>query len=98
MDIMRESSFAQLLAQEWRKEGLEQGREQGIEQGGRERAVEDLLDVLEIRFAVGATHPLATRLAAIGDLHLLKQLHRAAIQVDSLEEFRHLVEAEEAEE
>ena len=113
MDIMRESSFGRLLAREWKKEGLEQGieqgreqgieqgreqgREQGFEQGGRKRAVEDLLDVLEIRFALGATHPLASRLAAIDDLYRLKQLHRAAVQVDSLEEFRHLAEAGEAE-
>ena len=56
---------------------------------------ESIRDVLEIRFAMGATHPLADRLAAIGDRHRLKQLHRAAIQVDSLEEFRHLAEAGE---
>ena len=91
MDIMRESSFGRLLAREWKKEGLEEGREQGLEQGLRE----SIRDVLEIRFAMGATHPLADRLAAIGDRHRLKQLHRAAIQVDSLEEFRHLAEARE---
>ena len=103
MDIMRESSFGRLLAREWKKEGLEEGREEGLEQGreqglvqGREEALrESIRDVLEIRFAMGATHPLADRLAAIGDRHRLKQLHRAAIQVDSLEEFRRLAEAGE---
>ena len=44
--IMRESSFAQYIKQL----GIEQGREEGIEQGGRQRAVEDILEVLEIRF------------------------------------------------
>ena len=87
MDIMRESSFGRLLAREWKKEGLEEGREQALR--------DSIRDVLEIRFAMGATHPLADRLAAIGDRHRLKQLHRAAIQVDSLEEFRHLAEAGE---
>ena len=91
MDIMRESSFGRLLAREWKKEGLEEGREEGLEQGLRE----SIRDVLEIRFAMGATHPLADRLAAIGDRHRLKHLHRAAIQVDSLEEFRRLAEAGE---
>ena len=92
MDIMRESSFGRLLVREWKKEGLkEEGREQGLEQGFREC----IRDVLKIRFAMGATHPLAGRLAAIGDRHRLKQLHRSAIQVDSLEEFQHLAEAGE---
>ena len=78
-DIMRESSFGQLLIRQAREEGLR----------------ESIRDVLEIRFAVGAAHPLASRLEAIDDLHRLKQLHRAAIQVESLEEFRHLAEAGE---
>ena len=51
--------------------------------------------MLEIRFSVDAAHPLASRLEAIDDLHRLKQLHRAAIQVESLEDFRHLAEAGE---
>ena len=56
---------------------------------GRDRAVEDLLDVLEIRFALAASDPLAARLGAIDDVQSLKQLFRAAIQVPSLEAFRH---------
>ena len=99
MDLMRESSFAQYLTQQAREEGieqgLEQGREEGREHGGRERAIEDLLDVLEIRFALGAADPLAARIRGIEDLQLLKQLHRAAIQVESLEAFQALLDADE---
>ena len=84
MDLIRESSFAQLLTQ--------QAREQGLEQGGRERAIEALLDVLEIRFALGEAEPLAARIRDIRDLQRLKQLHRAAIQVDSLEAFGRLLD------
>ena len=87
MDLIRESSFAQYLA--------ENAREEGIKQGGRERAIEDLLDVLEIRFALAASDPLADRIGAIDDVQRLKQLHRAAIQVPSLEAFRHLLNADE---
>ena len=87
MDLIRESSFAQYLTQ--------QAREEGIERGGRERAIEDLLDVLEIRFALGAADPLAARIRGIEDLQLLKQLHRAAIQVESLEAFQALLDADE---
>ena len=87
MDLIRESSFAQLLTQ--------QAREQGLEQGGRERAIEALLDVLEIRFALGAAEPLAARIRGIKDLHRLKQLHRAAIQVPNLEAFGRLLDGAE---
>ena len=87
MDLIRESSFAQYLA--------ESAREEGIEQGGRERAIEYLLDVLAIRFALAASEPLAARIVTIDDVQRLKQLHRTAIQVPSLEAFRHLLEADE---
>ena len=38
------------------------------------------------------SHPLSARIAAIDDLQRLKQLHRAAIQVSSLEAFQHLLD------
>ena len=91
MDLIRESSFAQYLAENAREEGMKQG----IEQGGRERAIEDLIDVLEIRFALAASDPLAASIGAIDDVQRLKQLFRAAIQVPSLEAFRHLLDADE---
>ena len=87
MDIIRESPVAQYLTQ--------QGIEQGIEQGGRERAIEALLDVLEIRFALDAAEPLAARVRGMEDLQRLKRLHRAAIQVESLKAFQALLDADE---
>ena len=50
--------------------------EKGIERGGRERAVEELLDVLEIRLGLAASDPLADRIGAIDDVQQLKPLHR----------------------
>ncbi len=78
--IMRESSFAQYIKQ------------QGIEQGGRERAVEDILDVLEIRFDPDAVALFAARIGAIDDLQRLKQLLRSAVQVVDLEAFQRLLD------
>ncbi len=75
------------------EEGREEGREQGIEQGGRQRAIEDILDVLEIRFDLSEAHPLSARIAAIDDLQRLKQLLRAAVQVSSLEAFEQVMDA-----
>ena len=81
MDLIRESSFAQHLIQ------------QGIEQGGREF----LLDVLALRFQPEEVQQcrLAARIEAIDDVQRLKQLHRAAIQVPSLEAFRNLLDGAE---
>ncbi len=85
MDLIRESSIIQYFKQE--------GREEGFEQGGRKRAIEDILDVLEIRFDLSEAHPLSARIAAIDDLQRLKQLLRAAVQVSNLDEFGRLLDA-----
>ena len=82
--IMRESSFAQYIKQ--------QGIEQGIEQGKRKSTLEDILEVLEIRFDMPETHPISARIATIEDLQHLKQLLRAAVQVSSLKAFRDMLE------
>ena len=87
--IMRESSFAQYIKQL----GIEQGREEGIEQGERRSTIGAIRDVLEIRFDLSEAHPLSVRIAAIDDLQRLKQLHRAAIQVPSLEAFEQALDA-----
>ena len=96
MTIISEATmYESSVVQYFTEKGIEQGIKQGIERGGRERAVEDLLDVLEIRFELAASDPLATRIGAIDDVQRLKQLFRAAIQVPSLEAFRHLLDAAE---
>ena len=73
------------------QDGQRKGIEQGIEQGLRE----SILDVLEIRFDLLKTDPLSACIAAIDDLQRLKQLHRAAIQVSDLDEFRRRLDATE---
>ena len=85
MDIIRESSLFQSLTQ--------QSREEAREEGGRQRAIEDLLDVLEVRFDMPETHPLSTRIAAIDDLQRLKQLLRTAVQVPNLDAFQRVLDA-----
>ena len=80
---MYESSVVQYFA--------EKGIKQGIEQGIRE----SIQEVLELRFQPEAVRRLAARLGAINDVQRLKQLHRAAIQVPSLEAFRNLLDEAE---
>ena len=95
MDLIRESSFAQYLAESAREEGIEQGIKQGIEQGIEKGIQESIQEVLALRFQPEDMHPLARRIGAIDDVQRLKQLHRAAIQMSSLEAFRHLLDADE---
>ena len=96
MTIIAEATmYESSVVQYFTEKAIKQGREEGIEQGGRERAIEDLLDVLEIRFGLAASDPLAARIGAIDDVQHLKQLHRAAIQVPSLEAFTNLLDADE---
>ena len=96
MDLIRESSLFQSLTQqsreEAREEGLEQGIEQGIEQGERKSTLEDILEVLDIRFNMHESHPISARIAAIEDLQRLKQVLRSAVQVSSLEVFEHMLD------
>ena len=81
-DLVFESSFAKQL--------IQQGRE---EQRERERVIENIITVLEIRFDMQEADPLSDRLSAIDDLQRLKQLHRAAIQATSLEAFEQTLDA-----
>lgn len=89
MDLVFESSFAKQLIQQGREEGIQQVREQRV----RDYAIENIIRVLEDRFDLSEAHPPSARIAAIDDLQRLKQLHRAAIQVPSLEAFEQALDA-----
>ena len=56
---------------------------------------ESIQEALVLRFQPEEVQRLASRIEAIEDVQRLKQLHRAAIQVPSLEAFRHLLDADE---
>ena len=92
MDLIRESSLFQSLTQQSRAEAREEGLEQGIEQGERKSTLEDILEVLDIRFNMHESHPISARIAAIEDLQRLKQVLRSAVQVSSLEAFEHMLD------
>ena len=55
---------------------------------------ESIQEALEIRFGPAAVGQFAGRIATINDTQRLKQLHRAAVQVDSLDEFQRELNAE----
>ena len=93
--IEEETMYESSVVQYFTEKGIEQGIKQGIERGGRELATEDLLEVLEIRFGLTASDPLVARIEATDEVPRLKQLHRAAVQVPSLDAFRRLLDQAE---
>ena len=85
--ISEETMYESSVVQHFTEKALEQGIEQGIQ--------ESIQEVLALRFQPEDIHPLDSRIRAIEDVQRLKQLHRAAIQVPTLEAFRHLLDADE---
>ena len=57
----------------------------------RKFALEALLDVSEVRFQPSEVQTLKLALEGIEELQQLKQLHREAVQVLSLDEFRRIL-------
>ena len=84
---MERPSIFEHFAAEALQHGIEQGIEQGIERGARERALKDILEVLELRLKPYAVTVFKPTLEAIDDLDRLAQLHRAAILAETLDDF-----------
>ena len=82
--MLKSSTYRYILQQ-----GIEQGIEQGIKQGERRNAVKSILNVLDVRFRVGAEQTLKLSLEGIEDLERLDQLLRTAAEVENLESFMH---------
>ncbi|MYG08889.1 hypothetical protein F4167_20195 [Candidatus Poribacteria bacterium] len=61
--------------------------QQGIHPGAKESTIEGILEALELRFRPNPMPDLKPILAGIDDLQRLKQLRRAAMQAETLEEF-----------
>ncbi len=91
-DFMQESPVYQSILEKGIAQGIERGKAQGIEQGERKKAIENILELIDIRFQVRPTETMNSAIEDITDLSRLSELHRAAAQVESLEAFEHLLE------
>jgi predicted transposase YdaD len=86
-DIMIESPvYEQIL-----KEGREEGREKGREEGRRESLKNDILAVLEVRFQI-VPHVIEQDIQGIDGLRQLGILHKKAVVVNDVDEFRQFLE------
>ena len=71
--------------------GRQEGREEGREEGVLATLHESVLDALSIRFNP-VPEDIVQIVKQMTERNALKQLHRAAIQAETLEAFRNLVE------
>ena len=74
---------------------IEYWTEQARQQSAREIARENILEAIELRLQADAPQTFKPALEAIDDLQRLKQLHRAAILAENVEDFRQALEANE---
>jgi hypothetical protein len=81
-DIMIESAAYDLIKEE--------GRKQGLQQGMLQRSREDIVEILETRFEI-VPSTITERVYTISDLSILKYLHKKAVTVESLNEFKDLL-------
>ena len=80
---MYESSIVRYFA--------ERATQQGHQAGVRERAIEDILEVLTLRFQSDVGQTVKPNLEAVDDLQHLKQLFRIAVLADRLEDFQQVL-------
>ena len=83
MEMLREAS----IVEEWLEEGVQKGIHQGVLQNAREAVIE----ILEVHFDVVPTS-IVKIIKGIDDPSILKVLHKKAATVNSLEEFKGVVE------
>lgn len=81
---MQKSPLVQYLTEKATAEALQQG----IKQGVKTRALEDILEVLELRLNYQAALDFKPLPDGIDDLQHLKKLHRAAILADTSKDFQ----------
>lgn len=68
------------------EKGVKQGVEQGIQQGTLQKAKEDIIEVLKIRF-IEVPDRLLEAINALNDVEVLKTLLRQAVTVEAIEPF-----------
>jgi hypothetical protein len=83
----RERKGVMEIVTSWMQKGIERGLQQGIQQGILQKAREDIIEVLEARFAP-VPYELRERILAIAEEAELKRLHRQAALAESLQVFQ----------
>ena len=75
------------IAETLRKEGKLEGKIEGKIEGKQEALQENILEILELRFP-SVSYSIKKQLEEISDAAILRQLHRSAVQAESIEVFQ----------
>ncbi len=75
------------------QQGLQQGLHKGMQKGFVQKAYEDVIEVLKIRFGE-IQRAVAESIRKIDDVAKLTKLHQKAVTVESVEQFKQLLESE----
>jgi hypothetical protein len=93
-NIIQEETMQQPnIIEYWTEKAAAEAHQQGLQQGLKERALEDILEVLELRLQPDAARTFKPVLEAIDDSQRLRQLFRAALLAESTEDFQRALEA-----
>ena len=87
--ILEETMQQPSIIEYWTEKATAEAHQQGV----KERALEDILEALELRLQPEAAHTFKPMLEEINDSQRLKQLFRAAILAESTEDFRQALES-----
>jgi predicted transposase/invertase (TIGR01784 family) len=74
------------LAEKWMSEGRQEGKQEGIQQGEINKAREDVIEVLIIKFSE-VPESIVSAVNEVVDPARLKEMHREAVRTESLEAF-----------
>lgn len=89
---LEETMHQPSIIEYWTEKATAEAHQQGIQQGAKE----DILEALALRLQPDAARTFKPALEAIDDLERLKQLFRAAILANSMEDFRQALESNES--
>ena len=84
-------TLAERLHKEGFDKGIQQGLEQGLQKGMLQQSREAVIDILEMRFEI-IPRSILVIINEINEPLILKTLHKKAVTVKSLDEFRHLID------
>ena len=91
--ILEETMHQPSIIEYWTEKATAEAHQQGIQQGIQQGVKEDILEALALRLQPDAARTFKPALEAIDDLQRLKQLFRAAILADNLEDFQQVLES-----
>ena len=93
-DVLKEKgdNIMPTVAEQWIEQGIQQGMQQGMQQGFLQALRGALIEVLEDRFET-VPQTFIKSLREINDPDVLKSLHKKALRMRSLKEFRNAVQA-----